>query len=112
MLQFRIAFGLRFRVRSLCLITAKISYRLVQCGLERPLVERKEQLPFGDVLTFFEMDADDLPVHLRTDLNHLERLHVAYRGELQGNVSLLDLACDHWRRRRTSCLRGVLLSTA
>ncbi len=61
--------GHRLRVRQVRFVALERRLGLVQRGLERPLVERDEQLALLDVVAFYEMDGGELAGDLRAHRN-------------------------------------------
>src|SRR5207249_4548797 len=82
--------------------------RSFQICFERTLVQSEQQLPFADILPFFEVHAFDLPIYSRADLHSLERLGIADSAELNRHITLLHL-CHYDGHWRTTCVRGCRL---
>ena len=75
--------------------------RLGQCYLERPFVDREENLPLRDELAIGEMDLVEITGDTRADLDGLGRLKTA--GELVPLDKFLDEWLGHRHRRRSLC---------
>ncbi len=105
---------LRLRVRGIGTVPGDISIRLRQRGLVRTAVNDEEQTALLDVLPFAESHLHDLACHHRLHRDGGERLDVADRLHLHGNVFKDGGGNGHGHRvvARLLGLLGVVLRAA
>ena len=79
-------------------ILGEIRLRLTQRGVERPRVDREQQVALLDVLPLAEMHLHDLAADLRLHVHGRESLDPAYRANRIGDSFLFDLGREDRHR--------------
>ena len=79
-------------------ILGEVRLRLTQRGVERPRIDREQQVALLDVLALAEMHLHDLAADLRFHIHGRESLDPAYRADRIGDGLLLDLGREDRHR--------------
>ncbi len=96
------ALVIQSRVFKLGLVAEKVGLRLIECHLEWPGIDDRQQLSRVHVLTFFEIDLRQLPVHPALHADRVGGGHAAQAFQIYGYVATFGGRNRHRHHR----LRG------
>src|SRR6185369_14046804 len=108
--QLRLTFARQLEIFSVSGITGELRFGLRQGRLERPAIEREENLAFFDEVALVKRDLLEQPGHLRADGNRRVGFDIADRRDFHRYVSFSCVRCDN--RRITTAASTAASATA